>query len=161
MHNPASNTDVRISNNQNRRREDPAKLPKRQYGSDPHTPAVHHKPKYLPNEHDHTEPNPSPVSADRSEGASPIPSDVIADANKVLPRGIEGLGLTLQDKESLKVAKKEMEMVTYLTYPADQITDGLAHECWKRAVSRGRGESGISRPRNKVLGHVGLLLPIL
>ena len=50
-----------------------------------------------------------------------------------------------------------MEMATYFTYPADP-NDDLAFDCWKRAVSGGPAEIDIPRPRNEIIGSVGLYL---
>lgn len=161
-HGSTSNTDVQTSSGQGKLREDPARLSKIGHWLDSYTSAVYHRPKGLRKERCHTKPSLSPESANRSEGASPILSDIITDANKALPepiktRAVESLGLPEQDQEWLKMARKEMEMATYITYLSDP-SDDLAFECWKRAVSGGRAESVIPRPTSEIIGRVGLYL---
>ena len=159
-HNSTSNMNVQTPKGQNKLREDPARLLKREYILDPHSSPVHHRPKGLRNEHCHTKQSLSPESANRSESVSPIPSDLITEVNEALlepikTRGVKSLGLTTKDLELLKMAKKKMEMATYFTRPVDP-SDDLAFECWKWAVSQGRAASGIPRPRNEIIGLVGL-----
>ena len=160
-HNSTSNMNVQTPKGQNKLREDPARLLKREYILDPHSSPVHHRPKGLRNEHCHTKQSLSPESANRSESVSPIPSDLVTEVNSeallepIKTRGVKSLGLTIKDLELLKMAKKKMEMATYFTRPVDP-SDNLAFECWKWAVSQGRAASGIPRPRNKIIGLVGL-----